>query len=328
MHRETSMPILTRRFVAGLALALSLAAPAVTAQTWPAKPVRLLVGFPPGGGVDLLARLLADKLAPGLGQPVVVDNRPGQAAAVATELGAKAAPDGYTLLMANIGTMALNPAIYPAYPVHPTRDFAPISRLVTYSLVIFVPADGGAANLNELVAMARARPGQLNYGSAGNGGITHIAGELFKRAAGIDMVHVPYKGSAPAMTDLAAGRLQMQIDITGVAAPFAGRVRPLASTGAQRSALSPDLPTAQELGIPFALSGWQAIVAPAGTPPAIVERLNREVRKVLADPDVIRRLNAQGNDPAPSSPEELAALIARDGERMGKVIRDAGIKAD
>ena len=307
-----------------------LSAPAALAQTWPSKPIRLLVGFPPGGGVDLLARLLADKLSAGLGQPVVVDNRPGQAAAVATELGAKAAPDGYTLLMANIGTMALNPAIYPNYPVNPGRDFAPISRLVTYSLVVFAPADASIASLNDLVGMAKSRPGQLNYGSAGNGGITHIAGELFKRAAGIDLLHVPYKGSAPAMTDLAAGRLQMQIDILGVAAPFmaSGRVRPLASTGAQRSALSPQLPTVQELGIPFALSGWQAIVAPAGTPPAIVDRLNREVRKALSDPELVRKLHAQGNDPAPSSPEELAALIASDGERMGRVIREAGIKAD
>lgn len=318
-----------RRFVLmSLALGVAAAAMPADAQSWPSKPVRLLVGFPPGGGVDLLARVLAERLAVSLGQPVVVDNRPGQAATVATEMAAKATPDGYTLLMANIGTMALNPAIYPNYPVTPTRDFAPISRLVTYSLVIFAPADTAPASLIDFVAMARARPGQLNYGSAGNGGITHVAGELFKRAAGVDLMHVPYKGSALAMTDLAAGRLQMQIDILGVATPFASRVRPLASTGPQRSALSPQLPTAQELGIPFTLTGWQAIVAPAGTPPAIIDRLNREVRKALADPKVVEKLHAQGNDPAPSSPEELTALIASDGERMGKVIRDAGIKAD
>ena len=318
-----------RRFVLmSLALGVAAAAMPADAQSWPSKPVRLLVGFPPGGGVDLLARVLAERLALSLGQPVVVDNRPGQAATVATEMAAKATPDGYTLLMANIGTMALNPAIYPNYPVTPTRDFAPISRLVTYSLVIFAPADTAPASLIDFVAMARARPGQLNYGSAGNGGITHVAGELFKRAAGVDLMHVPYKGSALAMTDLAAGRLQMQIDILGVATPFASRVRPLASTGPQRSALSPQLPTAQELGIPFTLTGWQAIVAPAGTPPAIIDRLNREVRKALADPKVVEKLHAQGNDPAPSSPEELTALIASDGERMGKVIRDAGIKAD
>ena len=318
-----------RRFVLmSLALGVAAAAMPADAQSWPSKPVRLLVGFPPGGGVDLLARVLAERLAVSLGQPVVVDNRPGQAATVATEMAAKATPDGYTLLMANIGTMALNPAIYANYPVTPTRDFAPISRLVTYSLVIFAPADTAPASLIDFVAMARARPGQLNYGSAGNGGITHVAGELFKRAAGVDLMHVPYKGSALAMTDLAAGRLQMQIDILGVATPFASRVRPLASTGPQRSALSPQLPTAQELGIPFTLTGWQAIVAPAGTPPAIIDRLNREVRKALADPKVVEKLHAQGNDPAPSSPEELTALIASDGERMGKVIRDAGIKAD
>ena len=191
------MPSLIQRLFVLLSLVVGLAAVPAVAQTWPSKPIRLLVGFPPGGGVDLLARLLADKLASGLGQPVVVENRPGQAAAVATELGARAAPDGHTLLMANIGTMALNPAIYPNYPVNPVRDFAPVSRLVTYSLVIFVPADAAPASLTELVAMARARPGQLNYGSAGNGGITHIAGELFKRAAGVDLVHVPYKRQRP-----------------------------------------------------------------------------------------------------------------------------------
>ena len=193
-----------------------------------------------------------------------------------------------------------------------------------------MPADLPAKTLPELIALAKARPGQLNYGSSGSGGVTHIAGELFKRGAGVDMVHIPYKGSAPAMTDVAAGRLQMQIDIPGVAEPFmqSGKVRALASTGAQRSPLVPNLPTAQELGVPFTFTGWQAIVAPAGTPRPVIDRLNREVRKALADPEVIRKLNVQGNDPAPSTPEELAALIESDVNRMGRVIREAGIKAD
>lgn len=313
-----------------LVLCSGVFAPSAVAQAWPAKPIRLLVGFPPGGGADLLARMLAEKLTAGLGQAVVVDNKPGQGAAIATEQGAKAAPDGYTLLLANIGTMALNPAIYPNYPIDPRRDVAPISSLVTYSLVIFVPSDLPAKTLPEFVALAKARPGQLNYGSSGNGGVTHIAAEQFKRAAGVDIVHVPYKGSGPAMTDVAAGRLQMQIDILAVGDPFmqSGKVRALASTSPQRSSLSPDLPTAQELGIPYTWSGWQALVAPAGTPRPIIDRLNSEVRKALADPDLIRRLHAQGNVPAPSSPEELTALIATDLERMGKVIREAGIKAD
>ena len=326
------MQRILRLFVGPLFVALSwvVFASTAAAQDWPTKPIRLLLGFPPGGGADLLARLMADKLSVGLGQPVVVENRPGQGGAIATEMGAKATPDGYTLLMANIGTLTLNPAIYANYPIDPKRDIAPISRLVTYAFVIFVPSDLPAKTLPEFVAMAKARPGELNYGSSGNGGVTHIAAELFKRAAGVDIVHVPYKGSGPAMTDVAAGRLQLQIDLLAVGDPFmqSGKVRALASTSAQRSPLAPHLPTAQELGIPYTWTGWQAIVAPAGTPRPIIDRLNQEVRKALADPDLVRKLNAQGNDAAPSSPEELAALIASDGDRMGKLIREAGIKAD
>lgn len=322
---------LTRRIAGALALAVcAIVSFPASAQEWPNKPIRLLLGFPPGGGADLLARILADKLSAGLGQPVVVENRPGQGGALATEMGARAAPDGYTLLMANIGTLTVNPALYPNHRVDPTRDVVPISRLVTYSLVIFVAGDLPPKTLPELVALAKARPGTLNYGSAGNGGITHIAGELFKRTAGVDIVHVPYKGSGPAMIDVAGGVLQMQIDILGVAEPYlkSGKVRALASTSEQRSPLAPSLPTAQELGVPFVLNGWQAIVAPAGTPRPIIDRLNSEVRKALGDPEVVRKLNTQGNVPAPSTPEELAALIAADGQRMGRVIRDAGIKLD
>ena len=322
---------LTRRIAGALALAVcGIVSFPASAQEWPNKPIRLLLGFPPGGGADLLARILADKLSTGLGQPVVVENRPGQGGAMATEMGARAAPDGYTLLMANIGTLTVNPALYPNHRVDPTRDVVPISRLVTYSLVIFVAGDLPPKTLPELVALAKARPGTLNYGSAGNGGITHIAGELFKRTAGVDIVHVPYKGSGPAMIDVAGGILQMQIDILGVAEPFlkSGKVRALASTSEQRSPLAPSLPTAQELGVPFVLNGWQAIVAPAGTPRPIIDRLNAEVRKALGDPEVVRKLNAQGNVPAPSTPEELAGLITADGQRMSKVIRDAGIKLD
>ena len=308
----------------------SVLAPVAIAQDWPLRPIRLLVGFPPGGGADILARLLAEKLTAGLGQPVVVENKPGQGGAMATEQGARAAPDGYTFLLANIGTLTLNPAIYPNYPIDPKRDIVPVSRLVTYSLVIFVPSELPARTLPEFVALAKARPGQLNYGSSGNGGVTHIAAEQFKRAAGVDIVHVPYKGSGPAMTDVAAGRLQMQIDLLAVGDPFmqSGKVRALASTSPQRSPLAPNLPTAQELGIPYTWSGWQALVAPGGTPRPIVDRVNNEVRKALADPELVRKLHAQGNVPAPSSPEELTALIAADLERMGTIIREAGIKAD
>jgi tripartite-type tricarboxylate transporter receptor subunit TctC len=310
-------------------LAAPLVRSASAQEGWPGRPIRLLVGFPPGGGVDLLARVLAEKMAAGLGQPVVIENRPGQAAGLATELGARAAPDGYTLLMANIGTMTINPHLYRGY-LDTTREIAPISRLVTYNVFVFTPAELPARTLPDFVAHARARPGQLNYGSAGAGGITHIAAELLNRAAGIQVVHVPYRGSAPAMTDVAANRVQMQTDIWGVGEGMvqSGRVRALAVSGLVRSPLAPEVPTAREQGIDFELTGWQAIVGPAGLPRPVIERVNAEVRRALADPEVARRIRAQGNEPAPSSPEELASLIAAGRDTMGHVIRDANIQPE
>ena len=319
--------MIRRRTALSLLVAAPLARPALAQDTWPNRPIRLLVGFPPGGGVDLLARVLAERMAPILGQPVVIENRPGQAAGLATELGARAAPDGYTLTMANIGTMTINPHLYRGY-LDTTREVTPISRLVTYNVFVFTPAELPVRTLPEFVAHARARPGQLNYGSAGSGGITHIAAELLNRAAGMSLVHVPYRGSAPAMTDVAAGRIQMQTDIWGVGEGMvgSGRVRALAVSGTARSPLAPDVPTAVEQGIPFELEGWQAMVGPAGLPRPIVDRVNTALRTALADPEVARRIVAQGNEPAPSTPEELAALIARGRDTMGAVIRAAGIE--
>jgi tripartite-type tricarboxylate transporter receptor subunit TctC len=310
-------------------LALPLPRPALAQESWPSRPIRLLVGFPPGGGVDLLARVLAEKLQAGLGQPVVIENRPGQAAGLATEIGARAAPDGYTLLMSNIGTMTINPHLYRNY-LDTTREVTPISPLVTYNVFVFTPAELPARTLAEFVALARARPGQLNYGSAGAGGITHIAAELLNRAAGMSLVHVPYRGSAPAMTDVAANRVQMQTDIWGVGEAMvqSGRVRALAVSGAARSPLAPGVPTAREAGIDYELTGWQAMVGPAGLPRPIVDRVNAELRRALADPEVAGRIRAQGNEPAPSTPEELARLIAAGRETMGGVIRDAGIQPE
>jgi tripartite-type tricarboxylate transporter receptor subunit TctC len=320
MHRRTALALLA---------AAPLARPALAQDVWPSRPIRLLVGFPPGGGVDLLARVLAEKMQTGLGQPIVIENRPGQAAGLATELGARSAPDGYTLLMANIGTMTINPHLYRNY-LDTTREVTPISRLVTYNVFVFTPAELPARTLPEFVAHARARPGALNYGSAGTGGITHIAAELLNRAAGMQIIHVPYRGSAPAMTDVAANRVQMQTDIWGVGEGMvqSGRVRALAVSGAARSPLAPDVPTAREQGVDFELTGWQAIVGPAGLPRPIVERVNAEVRRALADPEVARRIRQQGNEPSPSSPEELATLIATGRETMGRVIREAGIQPE
>jgi tripartite-type tricarboxylate transporter receptor subunit TctC len=319
MHRRTALSLLA---------AAALPRPALAQDAWPARPIRLLVGFPPGGGVDLLARVLAEKMQQGLGQPIVIENRPGQAAGLATELGARAAPDGYTLTMANIGTMTINPHLYRNY-LDTSRDVAPISRLVTYNVFVFVPAELPVRSLPDFVAYARARPGQLNYGSAGSGGITHIAAELLNRAAGMQIVHVPYRGSAPAMADVAGARIQMQTDIWGVGEGMvqSGRVRAIAVSGRQRSPLAPEVPTAIEQGVPFELEGWQAMIGPAGLPRPIVDRVNAAIRAALADGDVAQRIRAQGNEPAPSTPEELAEMIARGRQAMGEVIRAAGIEA-
>ena len=318
MHRRTALSILA---------AGGLARPARAQDAWPSRPIRLLVGFPPGGGVDLLARVLAEKMQQGLGQPVVIENRPGQAAGLATELGARSAPDGYTLTMANIGTMTINPHLYRNY-LDTTREVTPISRLVTYNVFVFVPADLPVRTLPDFIAHARAHPGQLNYGSAGTGGITHIAAELLNRAAGMQVVHVPYRGSAPAIADVAGGRIQMQTDIWGVGEGMvqSGRVRAIAVSGRQRSPLAPEVPTAIEQGVPFELEGWQAMTGPAGLSRPIVDRVNAELRRALADPDVAQRIRAQGNEPAPSTPEELAMLIAQGRAIMGEAIRAAGIE--
>jgi tripartite-type tricarboxylate transporter receptor subunit TctC len=319
MHRRTALSLFA---------AATLARPALAQEAWPARPIRLLVGFPPGGGVDLLSRVLAERMQQDLGQPIIIENRPGQAAGLATELGARAAPDGYTLTMANIGTMTINPHLYRGY-IDTRRELTPISRLVTYNVFVFVPADLPVRTLPEFVAFARARPGQLNFGSAGSGGITHIAAELLNRAAGMQLVHVPYRGSAPAIADVAGGRIQMQTDIWGVGEGMvqSGRVRAIAVSGRSRSPLAPEVPTAAEQGVPFELEGWQAMIGPAGLPRPIVDRVNAVLRAALADPGVAQRIRAQGNEPAPSTAEELAALIARGRDAMGEVIRAAGIEA-
>jgi tripartite-type tricarboxylate transporter receptor subunit TctC len=233
-------------------------------------------------------------------------------------------------MMADIGTMAINPNIYRNHPVDTLRDIQPLSRLVAYQLFFFVPAEMPARTLPEFVALARSRPGQWNYASHGVGGIVHIAGELFERAAGLGLVHVPYRGTVQSIADLAAGRVQLQIDIWGAGEAFVqnGRLRVLATSGPERSPLAPGVPTAREQGVDFELAGWQAMVAPAGVPRPITGRLNAEIRRALADPDVARRVRAQGNEPAPTSPEELRELIAADRERMGRILRDAGITAD
>ena len=312
-----------------LALLTAFSPVPVVAQVWPARPIRLIVAWPPGGGADLVARMVAQQLTTALGQPVVVENRPGAAGTIGSEVGVRAAPDGYTLLAVNLGTMAINPSLYANHPFDTVRDVQPVAQMVTNPFVIFVSAELPIRDLAGYVAHARSRPGVLHFGSSGNGGVTHIAAEMFARVAGVQLVHVPYRGSGPAMTDLAGGRTQMQIDLWAVGEPVvqAGRVRPLALTATARSPLTPDLPTTAEAGLPqYTISSWQGIVAPVGTPMPIVERLSREVRSAVLNADVAARLRATGNEPAPSTPAEFGALIASERERMGVIIREAEIK--
>ena len=314
-----------------LAAALLALAQLAYAQAYPERAIQLIVGFPPGGGVDIVARQLADKLSEQLGQRVVVDNKAGAAGNVAMEFVARAKPDGYTLLMGNLGMLTANPALYPKLPFDTAKDFAPIARVVVTPLVAVVPASLPVKTLSEFVALAKAKPGELNFGSGGNGNINHLAGELLKLQTGTQVQHVPYKGSAPALTDLAGSRIQLMIDGGNVVQPFVkdGRARALASTGEARSPAMPDVPTAKESGLPdFVIYGWQGVLAPTGTPQPVIDRLSAEIAKALAAPDLKGRLSAEGTEPAYQVAAEFRSYIAAEEKRWTEVIRSAKITLD
>ena len=301
------------------------------AQSFPARPVTLVVGFPPGGGVDIVARQLADTLSEVLGQRVIVDNKAGAAGNVAMEYVARAKPDGYTLLMGNLGMLCANPSLYPGASFDPAKDFAPIARVVVTPLVAVVPATLPVQTMEQFIALARSKPGELNFASGGNGNINHLAGELLKMQTGVKMQHVPYKGSAPAITDLVAGRVQLLIDGANVVQPFVqqGTVRALALTGSTRSASMPNLVTAKEAGLPnFVIYGWQGVLAPTGTPPAVLERLNAAIGEALAKPELKARLSGQGTEPAFTSAAEFRDYIAAERKRWSEVITTAKIVAE
>jgi tripartite-type tricarboxylate transporter receptor subunit TctC len=314
-----------------VAAGLCAIAQAAAAQAFPDRPIQLLVGFPPGGGVDIVARQLAEALSAQLGQRVVVENKAGAAGNIAMEAVARAKPDGYTLLMGNLGMLSANPALYPRLTFDPAKDFAPVARVVVTPLVAVVPAALPAQSLAQFVALARAKPGEFNFGSGGNGNINHLAGELLKLQSSIQMQHIPYKGSAPALVDLSGGRIQLMVDGGNVVQPFVkdGRARALAVTGEMRSPAMPDVPTAKESGMPdFVIYGWQGVLAPTGTPQAIIDRLSAEIGKALAAPDLKSRLSAQGTEPSYQSPAEFRAYIAGEQKRWAEVIRSANIKLD
>ena len=304
---------------------------ALAQANFPTRPVTLTVGFAPGGGTDTAARIIARKLSENIGQSVVVENRAGAGGNIAAQHIATAAPDGYTIHLTSVGPMSVAPAMQKSLPYDPKRDIAPITMGVVFPNVIVVHPSVQAKTLAEYVALAKSKPGELNYASSGVGGAGHLTGELFKQRAGIDVVHVPYKGGGPAMTDLLGGRVTMYPAVPSTAAPHieGGKLRALATTGAQRTKLMPNVPTVAESGYPgFEATNWYAFVASSKVPKDILDFWNRELVKVLKDPTVSVELAKHGLEPQPSTREELARYIERETETWGKVVREAKITAE
>jgi len=311
-------------------LFLAALATVAHAETYPARPIRMLVAFPPGGGTDIVARMIAPPLGEALGQNVVVENHGGASGTIGTELAAHAAPDGYTLLMGNVAPNAINAGLFPRLPYDAVADFAPVSLVATTPNILVVHPSVPARSVGELIALARRSPGKLNFASAGSGTSSHLAGELFHAMAHVDIVHVPYKGAGPAMLDVLSGQVQVYFATLPAALPHvrSGQLVALAVTGAQRSAALPDLPSVAESLPGYEASTWYGLLAPARTPQANVARLHRALVASLATPELRERLVAQGFEPIGSSPQEFAATIRSDVAKWGKVIRDAGIRPE
>ena len=312
------------------ALLISLVAQTLAAQPYPARPIRLVIPYPPGGPTDFVGRTVGQKLSQALGQQIVVDNRPGAGTIIGSELVARAALDGYTLLFGTGGGTFLAPLMLPKVPYDPHRDFAPVSMLVQSPQVLVVHPSVAANSVSELVALAKAKPGALNFASVGTGTSPHLGGELFQSLAGIKLVHVPYKGTAPALTDLISG--QVHILFTSMPTVLAhvqgGRLRLLGTGGTKRSAVIPETPPIAETLPGFELVTWYGIFAPARTPDAIIRRLNAEIVKALADRESHDRLAAQGLEPTPTTPEELKRYTQQDSGRWARLIKAAGIGGD
>ena len=336
------MPLhLTRRLVSSTLLVLLALAPVAGAQAqgnWPTKPVRIVVPFAPGGTTDILARATAAELTKAFGQPFVVDNRAGAGGNIGTEVVAKAAPDGYTLLMGTVGTHGINRALYDKLAFDPVKDFAPITLVAGVPNVMVMNADKaralGITNVQQFIAYAKANPGKLNMASSGNGTSIHMAGELFKTMTGSYMVHFPYRGSGPALMDMVGGNMDVMFDNLPSAMQQikAGKLTALAVTSAERSATLPDVPTVEQAGGPalkgFEASSWFGLLAPAGTPPEIVNAIQREVAKAIASPAVKEKLLAQGAIPSGNTPQEFARLIDSELKKWAPVVKASGAKVD
>jgi tripartite-type tricarboxylate transporter receptor subunit TctC len=305
--------------------------PALAAQNYPAKPIRYIVPFPAGGTTDILARLIGAKLTEAWGQQILVDNRPGAGGNVGSEIASKAPADGYTILGGTVSSHSINTNLYSKMPYHPLRDFAPITLLVMVPNVLVVHPTVPAKSVKEFIALAKARPGQLRFASAGNGTSQHLSGELFMMLTGTKMIHVPYKGSAPASSDLVGGQIELSFENTTIAVPFikGGRMRALGVTTAKRTGALPDTPTIAEAGVPgFEVSSWQGVFAPAGTPPDILKKLNVEIVRIIGLPDIQRRLADIGADPVGNTPEQFTAFIKTELDKWQKVVKASGARVD
>jgi len=324
-ERETSG---VRSAIRLLAWICAIAAPAfaAAAESYPSRPIRFIVPFPPGGGNDIVGRIVALKLGEGLAQQVVIDNRGGAGGTIGTDLTAKAPPDGYTMLVNNI-SLAVNHTLFQKLPYHTLRDLAPVSLIGRQPNIVVVHVSVAAKSMRDLVELARAKPGQVNYGSGGTGTASHLATEMLKLMTKTDMVHVPYKGLGPALVDLVGGRLHVIVSTMASALPQmkAGRIRPLAVTPAQRSAFFPDVPTMDEAGVKgYEFSTWYGLLLPAGAPQAVVDRLNVETRKALASTLVKEQFAAQGLEPGASTPQAFSAYLRSEVTKWGEVVKTSG----
>ncbi|WP_256734931.1 tripartite tricarboxylate transporter substrate binding protein [Variovorax sp. dw_954] len=330
--RGTSHPTRRRMLLAGASLGLSALGLPARAAGYPDKPIRLVVPFPAGGATDLMARTMGQKLAERLGQAVVIDNRAGAGGGIGAEAVATSAPDGYTLLFATMGSLTINPSLYKNLRYDPVRSFDPITLTHNTSNLLVVGPDVPARSVAELIALARKAPGELSFASAGNGTTSHLSGELFKSLAKVDLTHVPYKGSAPAMTDFLGGRTSMMFDTASNFVDYVktGKVRPLGVTGRKRLPSMPNVPSISETpGMSdYEMSLWLGVLAPAGTPGAIVARRHDEIGAAMSSPDIVRQMADAGIDVRLSTPKEFAALIRTDTARWSEVVKRSGVRLD
>jgi tripartite-type tricarboxylate transporter receptor subunit TctC len=311
-------------------LALALASGAASAQPFPSKPIRIVIGFPPGGGIDIVARVLAPKLSESLGQQVIVDNRAGAAGIIGTEIVAKAAPDGYTIFFGTTGNLSVNPMLYPKLPFNIDRDFTPVTQVSSVPFLLYVNPSVPVKTLGDLVAHTKANPGKVNFYSSGNGGLPHLAGELLNSIAAIKAVHVPYKGSAPGFNDLIGGHVEFGFDAVpiGLQHVKAGKLRAVATTGEKRLSILPDVLAANETLPGFEVVNWYGMVVPAGTSREIIARLRAEIVAAMNIAEIHAKLVAQGTDPVGTTSNEFGAFMKTESAKWGRVIKEANIRPD